>query len=1802
MYDLKDSSSLKVEVAALSRFELHSETRDGKFNKKWFTRNKEDDRQTRIYGGTLSPAKKDKKSPTLPNLATTRQSVSPPKSGIKPQSKNSLIVELKPRSPHAREDLIWDPETGVLSVGKNTGSTINDNNISTHKIDSDVAHSSYHSGQSSTDHRFPGNQWGSTINDATEKHANLNGDIATSRHDSLVDSTPDTSMHDSNNHDTKGLDTWPTLAASAAIAGAFHTSLQNIHVEDMAEPKDPPEVQEGMEIHVRSPRMLQGDVDFEENSGGQSSELGRRIGTAQKKRGRGGLGGAEDSESKDCTHADTVRYSGGVNTREHRNGTFYINYDDAKSEIDVHEELISLAPFNSDEDRGAKIGEGGDTRGRRREVSNGGRAQRKFGSAKLSPQEESKALWQEGAQVEANYRCRGQWFKGKITRDRGSGLFDILYDDGDAELRVHENMIRKYLPSRLVVGMKVEANYRARGVWHSGVISQDRGYGAYDVAYDDGDTELRVSEEMIRVMESPASLRSIEAGSKVEANNRNRGKWYPGVITRDRGYGAFDVLYDDGDSEQRLRLDMIRLLDWPSQAHVDAKLDGVTGRSKVGAATGAGSKDEIARSKDEIARLKDESAGLKDDSTGSKGEGSGRFSSSLLPVSSPQRIASFSPLSSSSSYLSPQLESSQGQVTLSSQLPSRSPSRSPTSMTRGYPSVNNDNKLEISAAHSLTARAPLALTQTLPTNSPLKNPDFRVEEGMKVEANYRGRGAWLPGEVSRDRGDGTFDVFYSHGESEVRVREELIRVVGTADGPHGLGSPNVRAQVLDTGSFRPKKGSKVFACASFRAGKWCAGSIIGHRKDGTFDIAFEDGPVEKSVKENMIRLLEYGIPPSGSPRRIYSSSPPISPTFSPPLSPHLSPHLFPPRLEEGAKVSVDYRGRGDQLMGTIARVRSDGTFDVIYDNGESEIRVQERMIRLRDPEAANLMEGSLRSSTRHERGAIVEVNVGGRGMWCIATVSRTHRKGTYDVVYDNGETEYHVDECSIRSILSSHRRHEGHTSSRLAESHLAESHRNNPHRHHQSEQSTTVQAHVMPTVGMRVEANYRGKGKWYAGKVSRKRSDDTFDILYDDGESELAISPLMIRSLDSMGHSVGGETDTAKLRRAASLGSAVEVNYRGRGKWFPATISKDRGDGTFDIAYDDGEIESGVREIMIRLRVSNSVSSSGTSNDSNTAGETNVKRASRVLQGAKVEANFRGRGKWFTGTVTRDYGDGTYDIAYDDGESEILVAEDMIRLLGEGLIVGARVEVRDQVTNRWLPGRIIRSMGDGTFDVAYVNGNFVSGGELEEGVRGDLIRLVSGNSASINSSLIGGTISGPPLKQIAMQSKVEDAYSVKRVEKDAESEFTRDFSSFHVESRENDDNKGILQSSSQSKPLAVSPRSRAALFASKESYHGINEGDNTEAFKESLHGIHEGDIIEANHCGRGTWLLGRVSRKRSDGTFDVAYDMGDMERRIPFHFIRNVAFDAAQPKNSNDHIARGGDKGREQSGELQGSILSPTNASGASDRHLVNASGASDRHRVNVIIDQNLVHHSPARKSDSKSDNAVITVPMLPLSTLSTALSPIQSGFSPISQQQHQLQHQHRTTTAEEQDHDLGAFRILALVVSLHDHSKVGCKAFLAFECRGWEEATIAKPLMSVVRGASRADSRQAMLQWEDIEIGKEVSASQLSDTTVVELLLWCQRHSIDMRPPFSAGRGAGVRPDEGKGVDMSASTSDGGGGDSTMECVAVARIPLLHFMEHIDEVVSMTVDLESTRNSASIGTVIITFESVSGLGYGASY
>ncbi|KAJ1451181.1 hypothetical protein M885DRAFT_570318 [Pelagophyceae sp. CCMP2097] len=622
-----------------------------------------------------------------------------------------------------------------------------------------------------------------------------------------------------------------------------------------------------------------------------------------------------------------------------------------------------------------------------------------------------------------------------------------------------------------------------------------------------------------------------------------------------------------------------------------------------------------------------------------------------------------------------------------------------------------------------------------------------LKEGDKIEARYRGREKFYPGKITRDRGDGTFDIDYDDGEKETRVDEKLIRSKdGGASSSGGNGSLMV--------------GDKVEARYRGRE-KFYTGKIIRDRRDGTFDIDYDDGEKETRVDEKLIRSKDGG-----------SSSSAAKGGFM-----------------EGDKVEARYRGKEKFYPGKISRDRGDRTYDINYDDGEREIRVDEKLIRSKDGGASSIAKGGLKE------GEKVEARYRGREKFYTGIIIGDRRDGTFDIDYDDGEKETRVDEKLIRSK-------DGGASSSGNNGSLM--------------------------VGDKVEARYRGREKFYTGKIIRNRGDGTFDIDYDDGEKETRVDEKLIRSKDGSG---------GAAKNGFKEGEKVEARYKGREKLYPGKISRDRGDGTYDINYDDGEREIRVDEKLIR-------SEDGGGSGGGKGG---------LKEGDKIEARYRGKEKLYPGKITRDRGDGTFDIDYDDGEKETRVDEKLIRSKDGGssssgcygsLMVGDKVEARYRGREKFYTGKIIRDRGDGTFDIDYDDG------EKETRVDEKLIR-----------SKDGGASSGGGNGSLMVGDKVEARY------RGREKFYPGKIARSHVGGTYDIDyDDGEKETRVEEK-----------LIRSKDGGSSSSGGKG---------GLKEGDKVEARYRGKEKLYPGKISRDRGDGTFDIDYDDGEKETRVDEKLIR----------------------------------------------------------------------------------------------------------------------------------------------------------------------------------------------------------------------------------------------------------------------------------------------------------------------------
>jgi len=112
--------------------------------------------------------------------------------------------------------------------------------------------------------------------------------------------------------------------------------------------------------------------------------------------------------------------------------------------------------------------------------------------------------------------------------------------------------------------------------------------------------------------------------------------------------------------------------------------------------------------------------------------------------------------------------------------------------------------------------------------------------------------------------------------------------------------------------------------------------------------------------------------------------------------------------------------------------------------------------------------------------------------------------------------------------------------------------------------------------GTAIEASYRGLGKWYHGKITRDHGDGTFDVVYSDGEKEKGVSEDNIRTVKGEPvHSVAksaGAADASDVEMTINVGSEIEINYQGLGKWVKGkvvkkTVEDDGFSTSFDVEY-----------------------------------------------------------------------------------------------------------------------------------------------------------------------------------------------------------------------------------------------------------------------------------------------------------------------------------------------------------------------------------------------------------------------------------------------------------------------------------------------------------------------------------------------------------------------------------------------------------------------------------------------------------
>ncbi|RLN76935.1 hypothetical protein BBJ28_00015390 [Nothophytophthora sp. Chile5] len=107
----------------------------------------------------------------------------------------------------------------------------------------------------------------------------------------------------------------------------------------------------------------------------------------------------------------------------------------------------------------------------------------------------------------------GMWYPGRVqcvhaaeTRPDGSSgpIYEVLYDDGEAETQVRPEFLRQHIPGTICVGTRVLSRYDGGDEAYPGQVADVQSDGRYTIAYDDGEVEEDVALELITEQETEA--------------------------------------------------------------------------------------------------------------------------------------------------------------------------------------------------------------------------------------------------------------------------------------------------------------------------------------------------------------------------------------------------------------------------------------------------------------------------------------------------------------------------------------------------------------------------------------------------------------------------------------------------------------------------------------------------------------------------------------------------------------------------------------------------------------------------------------------------------------------------------------------------------------------------------------------------------------------------------------------------------------------------------------------------------------------------------------------------------------------------------------------------------------------------------------------------------------------------------------------------------------------------------------------------------------------------------------------------
>lgn len=472
--------------------------------------------------------------------------------------------------------------------------------------------------------------------------------------------------------------------------------------------------------------------------------------------------------------------------------------------------------------------------------------------------------------------------------------------------------------------------------------------------------------------------------------------------------------------------------------------------------------------------------------------------------------------------------------------------------------------------------------------------------GSQVEARSNANDVFTQGKILRARYDGLFDVYCDNGKKLLGIAKENIRPVVSKDvvkEEYSAAHVNATKTSENTENDRLVIGTEVEAQYRGKS-QFYSGKIIRCRYDGSYDIQYDDGDRELGVARELIRTPVT----TKNPHHLRSPEKQID-TF----------------LSIGTEIEAKYRGTNRYCPGKILRKRFDGTFDILYDDGERELGVSKSMIRMKETYSS-----SSEDNTKPEKAEKTIERTGlSSSSFHTSVNDRVHLASTTERVLESEALLNKID-LEGKDVIKN--------------GNIAADDFEAPNF----------------SVGDKVEAKFRGGRDYYRGTISAVLGRGFYSIAYDDGDSDERLSASNIRLI----------SEDMEGAATFKVGDEVEAIFGGSSfsQYYPGTIVKVHQDNdTYDIDYHDGDKEKRVPKTLIRKIVTEDCPH-----------QSNVQE---VSVGDHVEARFRRTGGYYPGVISMVHPDKTVDIDYDDGDEDKRIPLIFVKLVRK---VGLDTEIAQQ--------------------------------------------------------------------------------------------------------------------------------------------------------------------------------------------------------------------------------------------------------------------------------------------------------------------------------------------------------------------------------------------------------------------------------------------------------------------------------------------------------------------------------------------